>query len=463
MNYRPTRGAHRAAGLLAAAIVILSSQLRAERLERPGLLLGGGAELAPSKVDVDPKLPRGAIVHSEPRPDPPRFVACSLREPVCVQHGDGMSQNLVQAYVTALEDAHSRLVGGMGLPAPRSDAGLGRTPGLDLYLSPDAPLDVRVVSDTGWRPSDQRSAHCRARPSRSELRRQSTLCVAEAVLLGVDAGEAPDLHRAVASYLCNSLEPASTLDIEAVDTLQSNPQLGLARRDAAPESAGGALLFHYVDRRLAAQGHGVLPVALLQLSRSQTAAGQLAWNNEPDAFDVLRRAFVESEESFDDFMLSFALERAFLGSRDNGSHNPELSWMGDAGRVRFDWVLKSSSLPRRVAPRRPLEPLGSAYLWLDLDRITLGKTLAFRANWEIPSVFRWTLVAVDARGSILKRYDLPYVQNATSAERTIEDLDGAVGLLIVGINLGGVDSSHPFDPDHEPFEPHGFTVYLTEL
>jgi hypothetical protein len=33
----------------------------------------------------------------------------------------------------------------------------------------------------------------------------------------------------------------------------------------------------------------------------------------------------------------------------------------------------------------------------------------------------------------------------------------------VGTNLGGVDLAHPFDPDFEPFEPHGFTVYLAEL
>ena len=208
---------------------------------------------------------------------------------------------------------------------------------------------------------------------------------------------------------------------------------------------------------------GLLPVALAQLARVDTPPGQLRWQNEPDLVDVLRRAFDRSSLGFGDFMLGFAVERAFLGTRDNGSHHPELAGLGDAGRVRFDWVLAASSLPRRVAPRRPLEAFGCAYSWLDLDRITLGKTLAFRAEWEAPAAIRWALVAVDARGEVLRRFDLPYVQNATSAERTLDDLDGAVGVLIAGINLGGIDLAHPFDPDHEPSEPHGFTLYVTEL
>jgi hypothetical protein len=72
-------------------------------------------------------------------------------------------------------------------------------------------------------------------------------------------------------------------------------------------------------------------------------------------------------------------------------------------------------------------------------------------------------VAVDAAGEALQRYDLPYVQNATSAERTIVGYQDAAAFLIVGTSIGGVDLAHPIDPDHEPLEPHGFTVYLAEI
>lgn len=429
----------------------------------PSLLLGGGAASPPTSAPVDALLPSGAAAPVERRPAELRSAGCGLREPVCVHHDSRVSAELAEAYLGALEQAWRDLVHGLRLPAPLPDVALGPSSGLDLYLSADAPLDVRVLPDAPLDDMARRSAFCRARPSRHEARRQATQCVAEALLLGVDAGETPFLRRATGAYLWSLFGAPTGQDLAAIDTLQANPQLSIAGRDASAESAGGMLLLARVDARLGASEPGLLPVALAQLSRSPTPPGQYRFANEPDWLDVLRRAFSESSRGFEDFMLGFAVERAFLGARDDGRHHPRLAWLGDAGRVRFDWVLRASSLPRRVAPLRPLEAFGCAYSWLELDRVTLGKVLAFRAEWETPATFRWALLTIDARGAVLARFDLPYVQNAASAERTLEDYDGAVGVLIVGINLGGIDLAHPFDPDHEPSEPHGFTLYVTEL
>jgi hypothetical protein len=55
-----------------------------------------------------------------------------------------------------------------------------------------------------------------------------------------------------------------------------------------------------------------LPAALVQMSRTDTPADRGQWNNEPDSVDVLRRAFADSPESFEDFLLNFAVARAFL-------------------------------------------------------------------------------------------------------------------------------------------------------
>lgn len=427
------------------------------------MLLGGGFSAPPPAADLDPRLPTGARAASEARPEGLSRVYCGLHAPVCLHHADDVDDTTSGAYLAALERAHHELVGALGLPAPLPDAGLGPTSGLDLYLVPDQISDFLVVPDLRWQTMDRTSGHCRARLSRTEYRRQAGWCVAEALLLGVDAGETPHLRRALAAYLWSTLGHASTAQLEAVDTLQANPQLGLAGRDLTAESAGASLLFHYVDRRLRAGSPGVLPVALLSLSRGASLPGAPSWNNEPDALDVLRQAFTGSSESFDDFMLSFAVARAFWGSRGDGREDPELSWLGDAARVRFDWVIEASSLPRRVAPRRPLEPLGAAYLWLTIDRVSVSGTLAIRTEWEAPATFRWTAVAVDAEGRALERYDLPYVQNATSAERTIVNYAEAAALLIVGTHVGGVDLAHPYDPDHAPHEPHGFTVYVAEI
>jgi hypothetical protein len=452
-----------AIGLL-SVLSLASVALSAGPPPRPGLLLGGGALEAPSKPaagNVDPTLPTGPEIRREARPSPLGSSACSRKEPVCVSASPGLAGELSR-YLAALEDARASLVGALGLPAPLPDSA-GPTSGLDLYLLPGMGPDLEVLGDPPWLGSDRTSAFCRAHPSAVEWRRQAALCVAEALLYGLDAAESPHLRRAFASYLWSLFGTSTPADVAAIEFWQTNPQLALFRRELGPDSAGAGVFFRYLDRHLGAGRPGALPAALSQLARRSTPPGELAWHHEPDGLDVLRRAFAGSRETFDDFMLDFAVERAFMGSRDGGQGDPALRWLGDAGRVRFDWVLSASSLPRRVAARRPLEPFGSAYLWLALDRVALSSTLAFRANWEAPAQFRWTLVAVDAQGAPIKRYDLPFVQRATSVERTLLDYQNATGILIVGTSVGGVDLAHPVDPDHDPFEPHGFTVYLAEL
>jgi hypothetical protein len=452
-----------ARSLLALTLPLAASPARAEPRSRPGLLLGGSAAAPAPSVTRDPRLPSGARARPASRPTAHVSVACGLAEPVCVLHEVQLEPVLVRTYVDALEAARRQLVDVLGLPPPLPDVGLGPSPALDLYLLADAPMEVEVSSDPGPALDDRRSGFCRARPSRNEARRQAMTCLAHVIQLGLDAAEAPFVRQAIASHVWHALGTPSPLDLDAIDTVQANPQLGLAARDVSPVGPGAALLFDYLDTRFGAGVAGRLAPALVQLSRSATPPGALRWSNEPDVFDVLRTALASSGVRFDDVMLDFAVERAFLGSRDDGQHRRELGWLGDAGRVRFDWVLPASSLPRRVAPRRPLEPLGAAYTWLVLDRVTLGKALAFRAEWEPPAAFRWALLTLASDGRVLRRFDLPYVQNASSSERSIIEYDAAKFVLIVGTNLGGIDLSHPFDPDHEPFEPHGFTLYVTEL
>jgi hypothetical protein len=100
---------------------------------------------------------------------------------------------------------------------------------------------------------------------------------------------------------------------------------------------------------------------------------------------------------------------------------------------------------------------------LDLDQPVQGETLAFQAEWEPPVNFQWTLVRVDSVGHELSRINAPFQQRATKVEQQLVNLEGAAGVMVVGINLGGVDLAHPFDPDIAPAEPHECTVYLTKL
>ena len=115
---------------------------------------------------------------------------------------------------------------------------------------------------------------------------------------------------------------------------------------------------------------------------------------------------------------------------------------------------------------RPIEPTGSTYLWLDLsdmpEEARQTARLGFRATWESPGAFAWSLVKVDASGAIMGRIDLPHLERASEVETSLATLKGAAAVIVVGTNLGGLNG-HPFDPDAAPFEPRGCTVYLAAL
>jgi hypothetical protein len=51
---------------------------------------------------------------------------------------------------------------------------------------------------------------------------------------------------------------------------------------------------------------------------------------------------------------------------------------------------------------------------------------------------------------------------ASHAERTLVGLDNLAGVLVVGVNVGSMDRSHPFDPDEQPGMPHGYAVTLVK-
>ena len=88
--------------------------------------------------------------------------------------------------------------------------------------------------------------------------------------------------------------------------------------------------------------------------------------------------------------------------------------------------------------------------------------LTFVADWEVPALFRWSLVKVDHDGAEAGRLDVGGVFGETHAEKTLIGLDGLAGVIVVGVNIGSTDRSHPFDPDEQPLMPHGYTVTLVK-
>lgn len=365
--------------------------------------------------------------------------------------------------LSALERAYERLVFALRLPAPSPDEGRGGSDALDAYQVP--PTDeLRAVGDPP-RPGAfvTASASCRLPMlDGALLERAATLCVAEAIGFRLDPSETPFLRRALATSLWWSVGLPTALDVQAIDDAQAHPESPLGDRDRSPTTAGAALWLEYLDDARGAGEPGVLGAAVLAAAASAPARGSLDHDNEPDMFDVLRHSLGQEREQLAGPLSDFAVARAFLGDRGDGAHLPRLGFAGWFGRVRFDWVVRASSLPRRVSIHPPLSSTGSALIWLELDR-PLPRGLGVQVEWERPVSFQWQLVRIGGDGREIGRLALPYRERAHEAEARLVDLKGTRAVLVVGTNLEGVALSHPFDPDVAPFEPHGATVHLLAL
>ncbi len=427
------------------------------------LLLGGPPPIPEPDVRRDPSLPTGASLAPAKRPEATERAACSLRRPVCVQRVGEVDAQLALAALDDLENAYEQLVLVLGLPQPRRGWDGG---GVDLYLDPAAGPQLETSLD----PSapygfDSARLFCRVAPGpREAMQRAATLCLGEAIATRLDAALAPDLRRAYATYLWWTVGTPTPADVLTVDDAQTHPERALANREQTTLNGGpAALFFEYLDTHWGRGRSGWVPSAVLAAASGRTRGLTMTWNNEPDVFDVLRHTLDEKTGEFARLVGDFAVDRAFLGDRDDGTHWPRWSWPGAAGSVRFDWHLKSSSLPRRVAAARPIEPNGAMYVWLELDDIELGTTLGFQAQWEPPVAFQWNLVRVAKDGRELSRLVIPFKEQATEVTQTVTNLETAAGLLIVGTQLGGVDLLHPFDPDVAPYEAHSCTTYITKM
>lgn len=443
-------------------------------------------------MPVDPALPQGALRWLVPRPEGAART-CSRRWPVCVHISPGAtptgasSKNELQTAALAhLERAYEDLVWLDGLPAPRRDAALGGGDELDWYLgSPAAgiasspePLEEALGSPPT--PSDF-AVHLEPRPSRgfdraaafcvggeTQLSRAAHLCVGEASVASLSPAHAPHVRRAYATHLWWQRDEPELRDQLTLARLQDTPERGVLWRLRNDRSEGAALWFDHLDRlgtTLAGPRPGSSPTrsrpstAALHLAATRTPAGALRWQAEPDVLDVLRSSLGSSRERVARHWDGFARSRFTVGRPALAAG--WLPWAEAAARVEPRWHVRTSSLPRNLALPRPLTPTGSSYLLLELDRPL--PSVALRGTCEAPVSYVWSVTRYDAQWRRSSTLLVPFQERRRIVEQRITELDGVAHLLVTVTNVGGVDLAHPFDPDHEPFEPHGCSVYLAAL
>ena len=369
------------------------------------------------------------------------------------------------------------------LPRPRFDGTRGGDGRFDIYLSQTVE-DARVIADIGGSDafSDATSAFAilpsTSRGGCDEAQRVAR-AIGEATLLGLDGAADRGVVSMSASYLATLANPCSSAEIEAVDVFQRAPDRCLVGMNASrviaeesvtqvpePESAlhtamPGSFLFpSFLDARFGAQGPGTIVASLFAVSAHKSPSGAPMWIDDPNFFDALRSTLRSQHTSFGQVMLDFAVDRAFMGSRSDGKHMDDVARFGELGRVRFEWSAQYSSMPRRLAPARPLDALGSTYIWLDLASAPPSAELTFVAEWEVPFLFRWALIKVDKSGADAGRIDVAPVFGQFRAEKTVRDIDGMAGILIVGVNDGEWSKAQPFDPGEPRLDPKSYLVTL---
>jgi hypothetical protein len=460
---------HRVLAWLVASWLVLGaagSAGAAPPKREPPLLFGGPRAKAKIKVPLDPRLPTGAYLPAtQPRPKVTASL-CSFGRPVCVHAAVGASAAVLPDALQAFEEAYERVVLALGLPAPLGDADAGGNDSLDWYLTePGAALRVAQEALLPGR-MDAAAVFCSGGAAGGELtRRQATLCVAEALASALDAGEGSDARSALALELWWITGSKTALDVQLVDDTQRHPEAALARDDAARDGAAGhfAMLLDMLETTRSAASPGVLSASMFSAAGSRTPVTSARYDNEPDVFDVIRHSMDEELSRYADLLVDFSLRRALTGDRDDGTRLPSFEFAGSFARQHFDWVIPFSTLPRRVLSGVPVAQSGTQLIWLELDDAPIGAAVGFRAEWEAPVAFKWRILLIDREGREVRRLDVAFQERATSADARVLRLDGAKAILIAGVNLGGVELAHPFDPDVAPFEPAACTVYLVSM
>jgi hypothetical protein len=290
------------------------------------------------------------------------------------------------------------------------------------------------------------------------LRVAVTRAVATGMLAAIDGGEAGGYFAATSSYLAASVTGCWSSVLAGVDDAQRHPERAMISAGDLDDEAAVVLPL-YLDGGFGGGAPGSLLTALWYGGRQRTPADASRFHNQPDVWEVLRRVGRAKEKKLDEIMLDIAIARAFWGSREDTQHVTESSFTGDFGRVRFDASWAHTSLPRRVA-FTPLEPTGATYAWVDLAGAPQSLVLGLHAEWESPVTMRWATVRVGLDGEEVSRIEVTTERGIRVVERSIHELSGLSGLLIVGVNVGEIAIDHPFRIDEAPYEPHGGTLYV---
>ncbi len=287
---------------------------------------------------------------------------------------------------------------------------------LDLLLDRDA-APAFVVLDAG-----------RATAGGCGLRARIAEGLTLASAYAVDVGEAPFVLRGLARHTARLVAPCPGESEARLARWQTQPWQAL-------DADGVEYLVRFLDERRG-KGFGAIVPALLSMAIEHRGIveptpdddlGPAHFHDETSVFDVLAATMKDSGGSLDELLLDVAVARA----------------LEPVGPV-LEWDVLASSLPRRLAVRRPVDPTGTTYVRVKLDAMPKGGGLDFDLEWEQGARFVWRVVKLDTAGKVVGEVRPPVLETARKFTLDVRALTGVASIVLVGVQSG--------DP-HKPWRP----------
>ena len=400
--------------------------------------------LAPLRVALaaKPKYATTAGAPLGPVLDRPMLPFRSCGPSVCV-HARAV-ESLAPAR-RAFDDAFDLAVETLRIARPLLDGPRGGDPRLDVYVV-DSGGDIAIGRDPLDRTLDRDAAPAFiaidptiVREGGCVLSATAARAIVRASAAGVDIAETPlvvdGLARRIGELACPTRDAT-------FGELQNKPYRALT---ATP--SGTALLARTIDLQYG-QGYGAIVPAVLSMAVNHRGVivptegdelGPVHFHNDVTIFDVLSTTLTDAASSFDAVLLDVATVRAL--------HPIAPAW---------EFVVPVSTLPRRFAIRRGIEPMGMTFLKIDLDVAPKNDAIELDLSWDMGARFVWHVLKLDAAGKKIGEVPVPPLETTRKISVDVRRLAGVASIVLEGVNTG--DPLRPFHPDEPPSHARGYEL-----
>jgi hypothetical protein len=359
-----------------------------------------------------------------------------MRSPVCVHASSATPGDVVASTRVAFATAWALAIETMRVPRPLLDGAGGGDPRLDVYLVPSVADAIAIGRDPIDRLVDRDAApafvmfdeHI-ARESGCALSYHAARAIVRASAMGLDAAETPNLVDGFARRVADIVAPCPSLSDRLVAETQAQPW--------RTTGAGSYYLLARTLDRQYGQGFAAITPALLSMATNHRGIivpaaddefGPVHFHNDTTALDVLSLTLIDAHTSLDELLLEVASARAM-----------------DPIAPAFEWAIPVSTLPRRLAVRRGIEPMGMTFVKIDLDAQPKNDGVEIDVAWDGGAKFVWKVLKLDAAGKKIGEVLVPPLETTRKITIDVRRLNGAKSLVLCGVNVG--DPIRLFHPD----------------